>query len=63
MSEKRTILFMRHAKSSWADSKQKDLDRPLNKRGKRDAPAMGRYLKGLGIVPEYLHVLERLITE
>ncbi|REL24768.1 histidine phosphatase family protein [Rhodohalobacter sp. SW132] len=54
MSEKKTILFMRHAKSSWADSAQKDFDRPLNKRGKRDAPAMGRYLKEQGVVPDYI---------
>lgn len=34
------ILFVRHAKSSWADMKLTDKERPLNKRGKRDAPLM-----------------------
>ena len=34
------ILFVRHAKSSWADIKLDDKQRPLNKRGKRDAPLM-----------------------
>lgn len=43
---------MRHAKSSWDDSSQRDIERPLNKRGKREAPAMGIYLKNLGLVPD-----------
>lgn len=34
------ILFVRHAKSSWADMTLTDKQRPLNKRGKRDAPLM-----------------------
>lgn len=45
---------MRHAKSSWDDSSLKDFDRPLNKRGRKDAPAMGRYLKGLDLVPDHI---------
>jgi phosphohistidine phosphatase len=48
---KRTILLMRHAKSSWNDPHLRDFDRPLNHRGKNDAPRMGAYLKGLGIIP------------
>ncbi len=36
----KTFLVIRHAKSSWATVGQKDFDRPLNDRGKRDAPAM-----------------------
>lgn len=48
---KRTILIMRHAKSSWNNSDLKDFDRPLNRRGERDAPRMGRYLKESGVVP------------
>lgn len=50
----KTILIMRHAKSSWDDSSQKDFDRPLNKRGRKDAPAMGAYLSGLGLNPDYI---------
>ena len=45
------ILLMRHAKSDW-HSHTADIDRPLNKRGKRDAAAMGRYLKQSNIGPD-----------
>ena len=48
------ILIMRHAKSSWSDEKLRDFDRPLNSRGKKDAPQMGRYLKELGIAPDQI---------
>ena len=51
---KKKILIMRHAKSSWSDEKLKDFDRPLNARGKKDAPKMGRYLKELGIAPDQI---------
>lgn len=50
----KTILIMRHAKSSWDDSSQKDFDRPLNKRGRKDAPAMGAYLAELGLIPGHI---------
>ncbi len=36
----KTVFFIRHAKSSWKEPQQRDFDRPLNKRGKRDAPLM-----------------------
>ena len=42
---KRTLLIMRHAKSSWDDMHLSDHERPLNKRGKHDAPMMGERLK------------------
>jgi len=38
------LLLIRHAKSSWADSSQKDIDRPLNDRGHKDAPKMAERL-------------------
>lgn len=38
------IYFIRHAKSSWADPSLSDIDRPLNGRGKRDAPFMASKL-------------------
>ncbi|PZR25777.1 MAG: phosphohistidine phosphatase [Citrobacter freundii] len=38
------LLLIRHAKSSWADFSVKDFDRPLNDRGKRDAPVMAKRL-------------------
>lgn len=39
------LILIRHAKSSWEDPYQADFDRPLNKRGNRDAPRMGKRLK------------------
>ena len=43
-----TILFMRHAKSSWKNLALRDFDRPLNKRGKNDVPMMGKRLDARG---------------
>jgi phosphohistidine phosphatase len=40
----KVVYFVRHAKSSWADPSLKDFDRPLNKRGLRDAPFMGKLM-------------------
>ena len=41
----KTILLMRHAKSSWKTPGQADHDRPLNDRGRRDAVRMAERLK------------------
>jgi phosphohistidine phosphatase len=38
------LLLIRHAKSDWADTSLNDFDRPLNERGKRDAPLMAQRL-------------------
>ncbi|MFN3209209.1 MAG: SixA phosphatase family protein [Roseovarius sp.] len=46
----RRLILMRHAKSSWADPGQDDHDRPLNKRGKRSAKALGDWLRSRTIV-------------
>lgn len=40
----KTLLVVRHAKSSWANSGLSDFDRPLNDRGKEDAPKMAKRL-------------------
>lgn len=40
----KTLHLMRHAKSSWKEAGLDDHDRDLNKRGRRDAPAMGAAL-------------------
>lgn len=40
----KSVLLIRHAKSDWADPSLKDFDRPLNDRGKRDAPIMAHRL-------------------
>jgi phosphohistidine phosphatase len=50
----KTLLVARHAKSSWADPGMSDHDRPLNERGKEDAPRMGRFLKDQGLVPDLI---------
>lgn len=50
----KTLLLLRHAKSSWKDSDLDDHDRPLNKRGKRDAPRMGEMLKDENLQPEFM---------
>lgn len=42
----KTVYFIRHAKSSWADPELGDFDRPLNARGNSDAPLMAKLLAG-----------------
>lgn len=39
-----TLFLIRHAKSSWAEPDMKDFDRPLNDRGKQNAPIMGKIM-------------------
>jgi phosphohistidine phosphatase len=48
------LLLIRHAKSSWKDKDLSDHDRPLNKRGKRDAPRMGLLLQKEELVPDII---------
>jgi phosphohistidine phosphatase len=50
----KTLLVMRHAKSSWKHSELPDFERPLNKRGKRDAPEMGHLLRDRELLPQYI---------
>jgi phosphohistidine phosphatase len=50
----KSILVLRHAKSSRKDPDLTDHNRPLNKRGKRDAPRMGRLLKKEDLVPDII---------
>jgi phosphohistidine phosphatase len=45
----KTLLLIRHAKSSWDQPGLSDFDRPLNERGKKDAPAMAKRVKEKGI--------------
>jgi phosphohistidine phosphatase len=42
------LLLVRHAKSDWGDPSLDDFDRPLNGRGKRDAPVMAEKIKERG---------------
>jgi phosphohistidine phosphatase len=48
----KTLLVLRHAKSSWKFPDVSDHDRPLNQRGRRDAPRMGRLLKEKELIPD-----------
>jgi phosphohistidine phosphatase len=50
----KTLILIRHAKSSWDDPTLHDRERPLNGRGKKDAPAMGERLAKLGIAPDVI---------
>ena len=50
----KTVLILRHAKSSWSNPSLADIDRPLNKRGKNDAPRMGTLIKEQDIVPDLI---------
>lgn len=48
------LTLVRHAKSSWKDAKLSDRQRPLNKRGERDAPVMGKRIVNHGIRPSLI---------
>jgi phosphohistidine phosphatase len=48
----KTLTLIRHAKSSWKDPARDDFDRPLNKRGKHNAPDMARRLRKSGLQPD-----------
>jgi phosphohistidine phosphatase len=50
----KSLLVLRHAKSSWKHPELADHDRPLNKRGKRDAPRIGRLVRDENLVPELI---------
>jgi len=48
----KTLLVLRHAKSSWNDSALGDHERPLNERGRRDGPRMGQLIREYGLIPD-----------
>lgn len=50
----KTLLILRHAKSDWSDSSLSDHDRPLNDRGKHDAPRMGELLRRQNLLPDLI---------
>ena len=50
----KTLTLVRHAKSSWDDRELSDRERPLNKRGKRDAPLMAKRIIDAGIRPSLI---------
>lgn len=50
----KTLYLIRHAKSSWDDLDLTDLERPLNERGRKDAPRMGKRLKEKNVFPDLM---------
>lgn len=48
------LILIRHAKSSWDNLTLNDFDRPLTKRGEKDAPRMGKRLREMRITPDYM---------
>ena len=60
----KTLLILRHAKSSWSNQNLSDFERPLNERGRHDAPRMGRWIKHQNLTPELIisSAAERALT-
>src|ERR1700716_1147223 len=50
----KTLFLIRHAKSSWDDTALPDKDRPLDDRGTRDAPKMGKRLAKRDVKPDLI---------
>jgi phosphohistidine phosphatase len=50
----KTLLLLRHAKSSWKEPGLTDFERPLNGRGLKAAPLMGRFLRRKNLHPELI---------
>ena len=48
----KTLYLLRHAKSSWSFDELSDQERPLNDRGRDDAPHMGQALAKRRICPD-----------
>jgi phosphohistidine phosphatase len=48
------LFLVRHAKPSWDDATAAEQDRPLDARGKRDAPKMGKRLAKRGVRPDLI---------
>lgn len=56
------LLLIRHAKSDWADPGRPDHERPLNGRGRRDAPRMGAWIAERGLAPDEVFCSDALRT-
>lgn len=50
----KSLLVLRHAKSSWSNVYLADYERPLNARGQHDAPRVGQLLLEEGLVPDLI---------
>lgn len=61
----KTLFLMRHAKSDWSNPRLRDYDRPLNKRGTKNAPEMASRLNFRKVAPDLVissGALRALIT-
>ncbi|MEM7507888.1 MAG: histidine phosphatase family protein [Pseudomonadota bacterium] len=58
----KTLLLMRHAKSSWAEPGLSDFDRPLNRRGIEAAPRMAHWLEERRLIPDTILVSSAMRT-
>ena len=52
----KTLFLLRHSKSSWKDTLLDDHDRPLNGRGRDEAPLVGEYMRQRGLTPAFVAV-------
>lgn len=50
----KTLYLIRHAKSDWSDPAQSDFNRPLNHRGEKNAPFMGKRLAHASVIPDLI---------
>jgi phosphohistidine phosphatase len=50
----KTLFLLRHAKSSWRDASLTDFERPLNERGKKAAPLVGKYMRRRKMEPQLI---------
>lgn len=50
----KTLILMRHAKSDWGDPRLGDHARPLNKRGRKAATALGHWIRKQALVPDQI---------
>jgi phosphohistidine phosphatase len=58
-----TLLLLRHAKSDWSTPGLDDHERPLNIRGTKAAPVMGRYIANKGLKPELVLCSDAVRTQ
>jgi phosphohistidine phosphatase len=54
MGNTKRLLLLRHAKSSWSEERLPDHERPLNERGRRDAPRVGKRLQATRRMPDLI---------
>ncbi|MAT43589.1 MAG: hypothetical protein CL609_14725 [Anaerolineaceae bacterium] len=51
----KTLLLMRHAKSSWKNTDLADHERPLKKKGRKDTVLMAKQLKKKDLIPDLIY--------